>query len=151
VKKKRILARNCEASLFSFVFLSKPFLSALVSELREKEISAKRKALRLDKFSNYDQIVMDRLAKAGIVSTYQTIEAARSPELRENPDARTSIEMEWILEYLKLSDLSRLGGLKGVRARLYYDAGVDTLDKLSRWDPEELRPMLIDFVRRTSF
>lgn len=59
--------------------------------------------------------------------------------------------MERILEYLKLSDLSRLGGLKGVRARLYYDSGVDTLDKLSSWDPEELRPMLIDFVRRTGF
>ena len=59
--------------------------------------------------------------------------------------------MERILEYLKLSDLPRLRGLKGVRARLCYDAGSDTLDKLSSWDPEESRPMLIDFVRRTGF
>jgi len=56
-----------------------------------------------------------------------------------------------ILEYLKLSDLSRLGGMEGVRARLYYDAGVDTLDKLSNWNPEELRTMLVDFVRKTGF
>lgn len=96
-------------------------------------------------------MVVDNLAKAGIVSTYQNIEAARSPETRENLAARTGTEMERILEYLKLSDLSRLGGLKGVRARLYYDSGVDTLDKLSSWDPEESRPMLIDFVRRTGF
>jgi len=134
-----------------FSFLSRPSLAALASELREIEISAKRKALRLDQISNYDRTVVDKLAKAGIVNTYQMIEAARSAELRENLAAQTGIEMERILEYLKLSDLSRLKGIKGVRVRLYYDAGVDTLDKLSSWDPEELRKMLIDFVRRTGF
>lgn len=95
-------------------------------------------------------MVVDRLAKAGIVSTYQNIEAARSPEMRES-GCTYGYEMERILEYLKLSDLSRFVGLKGVRARLCYDAGADTLDKQSSWDPEESRPMLIDFVRRTGF
>jgi hypothetical protein len=90
VEKERILVRSF--ALY-FCFLSKPSLSALASELREKEIYAKRKALRLDQFSNYYQMVMDNLAKAGIVSTYQNIEAARSPETRENLAARTG--MKW--------------------------------------------------------
>ncbi|MFX1474618.1 MAG: DUF4332 domain-containing protein, partial [Promethearchaeota archaeon] len=64
---------------------------------------------------------------------------------------RTSIPLEAILELVKLSDLARIEGLKGIRARLYYDAGVDTLDKLAQWDPEELRAMLQAFVERTGF
>ncbi|WP_180274905.1 MULTISPECIES: DUF4332 domain-containing protein [Mesotoga] len=77
--------------------------------------------------------------------------SALSPELRESLAARIGTEMEKILEYLKLSDLSRLGGMKGVRVRLYCDAGLDTLDKLSNWNPEELWAMLVDFVRKTGF
>jgi hypothetical protein len=38
-------------------------------------------------------MVVDKLAKAGTVSTYQNIEAARSPETRENLAARTG--MKW--------------------------------------------------------
>jgi site-specific recombinase XerD len=150
-KGGNLLSKKLRSIALYFGFLSKPSLAALASEFREREISAKRKALRLDQISNCDRTIVDKLAKAGIVNTYQMIEAARSAELRENLAAHTGIEMERILEYLKLSDLSRLKGMKGVRVRLYYDAGVDTLDKLSSWDPEELRKMLIDFVRRTSF
>jgi hypothetical protein len=41
--------------------------------------------------------------------------------------------------------------VKSVRARLYYDAGVDTVEKMAEWDPEELREMLIAFVEQTGF
>jgi hypothetical protein len=36
-------------------------------------------------------------------------------------------------------------------AHLYYDAGVDTLEKMAQWEPEDLREMLIEFVERTGF
>lgn len=79
------------------------------------------------------------------------IEAAFTPELRESLSQRTGIEIHKIIENLKLSDLSRLKGMKGVRARLYYEAGVDTLDNLSSWESEQLRLKLIDFVEKTGF
>jgi hypothetical protein len=56
-----------------------------------------------------------------------------------------------MLELVKLSDLSRLGGLKSVRARLYYDAGVDTVEKIAQWEPEELQAMLSEFVGQSGF
>lgn len=52
---------------------------------------------------------------------------------------------------MKLSDLARIQGLKSVRARLYYDVGTDTVEKLAEWDPKELRAMLIKFVEKTGF
>lgn len=64
---------------------------------------------------------------------------------------RTRIDADSILEIVRLSDLSRLGAVKSVRARLYLDAGFDTPHRLATWDPEELRQMLIEFVKRTGF
>jgi len=47
--------------------------------------------------------------------------------------------------------LSRIEGVKNVRARLYHDAGVDTVEKMAKWNPEELRTYLTEFVNRTKF
>ncbi|PVD16601.1 hypothetical protein V512_006665 [Mesotoga sp. Brook.08.105.5.1] len=126
-----------------------PSLVARASELREKEVSSDRKGL--DSFLGHDRQVIDKLAQAGIIRTDQMIEAAFTPELGESLSQRTGIEIHKIIENLKLSDLSRLKEMKGVRARLYYEAGVDTLDNLSSWESEQLRLMLIYFVEKTGF
>jgi hypothetical protein len=55
------------------------------------------------------------------------------------------------LEFVKLSDLARVQGLKNIRARLYYDAGVDTIEKLAACDPSELRELLIRFIEDSGF
>jgi hypothetical protein len=75
----------------------------------------------------------------------------RTAEDRTRLAERTGASPESILELVKLSDLSRLGAIKSVRARLYYEAGLDTPDKFRRWEPEALRQMLVDFVERTGF
>jgi hypothetical protein len=61
------------------------------------------------------------------------------------------VPLETVLEYVKLSDLTRVGALKRVRARLYYEAGVDTIEKLAAWDPAALREMFVAYVERTGF
>jgi len=61
------------------------------------------------------------------------------------------VPLSAILELVKLADLSRIVGLKSKRARLYYDAGLDTLDKIAKWDPEEMQQMFAEFVERTGF
>ena len=52
---------------------------------------------------------------------------------------------------MKLSDLARIPGIKSIRARLYYDAGVDSVQKIAKWNPNEFRRMLIEFDERTGF
>jgi predicted RecB family nuclease len=47
---------------------------------------------------------------------------------------QTGIPVEVVLELVKLSDLARLPGVKGIRARLYYDAGVDTVENLASFE-----------------
>ena len=58
---------------------------------------------------------------------------------------------DYILELVKLSNLARIGGLKKKRARLFYDAGLDTLDKTVVWNAKEFTEMLSEFVKMTGF
>jgi len=41
--------------------------------------------------------------------------------------------------------------VKGIRARLYYDTGVDSVEKMAGWEPEALRIMVTKYVERTGF
>jgi hypothetical protein len=50
-----------------------------------------------------------------------------------------------------LSDLARLPGVKGIRARLYYDAGVDCVEKMAACETEALLALTAEFVERTGF
>jgi hypothetical protein len=132
-------------------FKSRPELADLAGNLREQRISSKRKLFELKKFRGINKEHAKLLEREGIVNVNQMLERGKTPHDRKELAEKTGIPLESILEYVKLSDLCRLGAIKSVRARLYFDAGVDTPDKIASWDPEELRKMLVSFVRRTGF
>jgi hypothetical protein len=79
------------------------------------------------------------------------VESGRTPDAREKLAASTGIAAEDILELVKLSNLARLTGVNGIRARLYHDAGLDTWEKISLLDPHELIDVCVRFVEATSF
>jgi predicted flap endonuclease-1-like 5' DNA nuclease len=119
--------------------------------LREKATAKTRKAFGLGGFVGVGSEHAAKLKAHGIADVHQMLEAARTPQARKKLAAQTDVPVDAIVELVKLSDLSRLPGVKGVRARLYYDAGVDTLEKMAQWEPDALREMLIDFVERAGF
>jgi hypothetical protein len=121
----------------------------LASILRGERI--KRTPFALGKFRGVNPEYVDRLAAAGISNVEQMLKAGRTPGDREALSAQTGVPLDAILEFVKLSDLARIPGMKGIRARLYHDAGVDTIEKLAAWDPEELGAKLTEFVGRTGF
>ena len=134
---------------YFFEFTANEELRSLAGSLRAQRI--KRRPFSLNKFRGVDPAIVDALANAGIRNVAQMREAGRTPGDRQTLADRAGIPIDAILELVKLSDLALIQGLKAIRARLYYDAGVDTVEKLASWDPEELRDMLADFVERTGF
>ena len=44
---------------------------------------------------------------------------------------------------MKIADLTRIVDIKGVRVRLLYSTGVDTVEKVAIQDPETLRELTI--------
>lgn len=111
----------------------------------------KRNPFRLREFRSVSPEVIAAIEVQHIKNTDQMLTRGCTREQRASLARATGISEEAILELVKLSDLARLPGVKGIRARLYYDAGVDSVEKLADWEPEALRLMVTNYVEQTSF
>jgi hypothetical protein len=134
---------------YYYQYTSNEDMEYLASVLRQHRIS--RKPFALKDFRGVDLEYVEKLSAAGIRDVNQMLQAGRTPSNRQELAENTGVPVAIILELVKLSDLARLPGVKGIRARLYHDAGVDTIEKMAQWDPAELRAMLIGFVEQTGF
>jgi hypothetical protein len=111
----------------------------------------KRNPFKLKEFRGVDVGHIERLIALGIKNSDQLLKAGQTKTQRKALANESGIPEKKILERVKLSDLARLPGVKGIRARLYYDAGVDCVEKLAGWEPESLRIMVTKYVERTGF
>jgi hypothetical protein len=134
---------------YYYQYTSNEEMENLASVLRQQRIS--RKPFALKDFRGVDPECVERLAAVGIRDVKQMLQAGRTPGDRQDLARSTGVSIDTVLELVKLSDLARIPGVKSIRARLYYDAGVDIIEKMARWDPAELREMLIGFVEQTGF
>jgi len=134
-----------------FKFKSKSELSDLASNLRRQKISSTRKPFELRSLRGINPEYANRLAALGVKNAEQMLELGKTRIGRQRLSDKVGIPTEAILEFVKLSDLSRIEGVKNIRARLYYDAGIDTVEKMARWNPEKLQTYLVEFVKKTGF
>lgn len=111
----------------------------------------KHNPFHLKDFLGVDSVHIERLKSKGIKTADQMLAAGQTGKQRAALAKATSIPEDKILELVKLSDLARLPGVKGIRARLYYNAGVDSVETMAKWEPEALRQMVTHYVERTGF
>jgi predicted flap endonuclease-1-like 5' DNA nuclease len=110
-----------------------------------------RKAFKLKDLVGVKPSAISKLALHGIRDADQMVEAGRTESDRRRLQEETGLSLDTILELVKMSDLTRIFGLKGIRARLYHDSGVDTIDKMATIDPDELIRVTSIFVHRSGF
>jgi hypothetical protein len=134
---------------YYYDFNSNEKMHRVAGELRQERI--KRKPFLLRKFRGVNPEYVDRLAEAGVKNIEQMLEHGKTRTSRQKLSEKTGVPVEAVLEFVKLSDLGRIQGIKTIRARLYHDAGVDTIEKMSQWDPKELRTYLLEYVEKTGF
>jgi hypothetical protein len=115
--------------------------------LREK----KHNPFKLRDFRGVKPEFIARLAVRNIKTTAQILATGATREKRALLAADTGIPQEALLELVRLSDLARLPGVKGIRARLYHDAGVDSVEKMAGWEPEALLIWMEQYVVQTGF
>jgi len=148
-KKKGSAKKYLHSIRYYYDYASKEEMRNLAGRLRKQRITQTPFPLR--EFRGINLAYVEKLAVVGIENVKEMLEAGRTRKARAELSKRAGIPAEAVLELVKLSDLARIQGVKSIRARLYYDAGVDTIEKMAKWDPEKLRLMLIDFVERTCF
>ncbi len=148
-KKKDAAKKYLHGIHYYYEYTQNNEMRSLASNLRQQRI--KQTPFPLRDFLKINPAFIEKLEAQGIRNANQMLTAGKTPKTRQELSTKTGIPAEAILELVKLSDLTRIFGVKSIRARLYYDAGVDTLDKMAQWNPAELRTMLTDFVQRTGF
>jgi predicted RecB family nuclease len=110
-----------------------------------------RNPFKLREFRGVNPAHIEHLEARGIKTAEQLLAAGGTRAQRAALSRDTGIPTAALTELVKLSDLARLPGVKGIRARLYYAAGIDTVEKLAGWDPEALRRKVTAYVERTGF
>jgi len=148
-ERKSSAKGHLHAIAYYYEFTGNKDLRRAAAELRRSRIEPA--AFPLRSFLGVNPAHLEQLAAVGIRNAPQMLQAGRTPGDRQELATRTGVPLETILELVKLSDLARLPGVKGIRARLYLDAGVDTLDKIAAYEPEAFRARIVEFVERTGF
>ena len=106
---------------------------------------------KLKNFQGINRENIEKLKRKGIHTAKQILDHGYTKKGRDRLSKETTIPVASILELVMLSDLARIPGVKKIRARLYYEAGLDTLEKMAAYDAEELRKISAEYIQKTSF
>jgi hypothetical protein len=134
---------------YYYDFLDDPIMVHVAATMRRERVE--QTPFRLRQFRGIDLDDTDRLATAGIRTAAELLGAARTRADRAALARRTEVSPAALDELVRLADLARIPGVKGIRARLYFDAGIRSTGDLAGWDPTELLDLLRRFVADTAF
>jgi len=79
------------------------------------------------------------------------LKAGNTKVKREKLSQQLDIPEDAILELVKLSDITRLGYVKTKLTRLYYNAGLDSPQKIAAFEPDELHAFFVKFVKESKW
>ncbi len=114
--------------------LSDDYLKVLLRELN----SICPKPVKLADFPRVSKGTISKLEKSGLHNTAQLYDQITSSEKRKKLAYSLQIDENEILELAKLTDLSRIKWVGATAARMLYDVGIDTAEKISKADYYEL-------------
>lgn len=120
-------------------------------QLRSQRIEKKRPArpsLRLSEIAGVEAETIAGLKKGGLTTVRQLLEVANTRDARAFLSEVTGIPYEAIERTVKLADLCRISDIKGLRVRLLFDAGFDTIEKIAAQDPGAMREQIIRVNQR---
>lgn len=112
--------------------------------LRREVNSYTPKPVNLDKFPGIDKDVITKLNNIGIKNTAHLFKMIKTEADRKKLSAENSINSEIIMELTKLTDLSRIKWIGPIFARLFFDSGTDTAEKVSNADAKSLYKQLVE-------
>jgi hypothetical protein len=129
LKDKKKLAEIARIDCFS-----EAYLKNLYRELN----SFHPKPNKMKDFQDIPGEVVSMLDKAGIKDTVDLFDKVKTPKNRKSFATETGISNSDLLKLTKLTDLSRIRWVGVMFARILYESGFDTLEKVANADYMEL-------------
>ncbi len=114
--------------------LSEQYLSALLREIKGRQ----SKPRKLADFAHICNDTLTKLQQLGIKTTAHLYDKVISEKSRKEFAQRTNIPYADILELAQLTDLTRIQWVNTTFARVLYEAGYNTIEKVSGADYEVL-------------
>lgn len=130
--------------------ISNEKMAVTARELREPK-KVKKEPFSLKQMLGFDPQFIEKLTKIGIKSANQMIERGKTETQRLSLAKKTNIPDDVILEFVKLSDLSRIGYVRSKFTRLFYNAGIEIPAELSKWGVTELRSHLNEYIEKSGW
>ena len=106
---------------------------------------------KLNEFPEVNRDDIQKLSSIGIITVNQLLKASGTTQEQKELADKSGASDETISELIKLSTLSRLPGIKKIRARLFYDAGLDSYSKIAALGPEEVQQIQREYIQKTGF
>ncbi len=129
LKKKDVFLKLSKVKCFT-----EEYLTILLRELN----SIQPKPNKIKEFAGISPDVISGLEKIGIKDTVRLFDKVKNADDRKELAKTANISDEDLLELTKLTDLSRIKWAGATFARMLYDAGIDTVEKVAKTKPEEL-------------
>ncbi len=123
--------KNTFAKLSTIDFLTSEYLTILLRELN----STLPKPNKIADFDWISKDTIEKLEKIGIKNTEKLYDKVKTIADRQHLINSEGISDTDILELTKLTDLSRIKWVGVTYAKILYDLGVDTVEKVSKEDP----------------
>lgn len=149
--KKEIMKKklNLWGLISYYEFTENEKMKNLSRKLRESV--SKKSSFPLKEFVDADKNIVEKLKSEGIKDVDKLLKTAFDKKSVELLSKKTGITEEQIIKLVKLADLSRLNGVKGIRAVLYYNSGFSTLKKIGESTPEEMIEVTKIYIEKTGF
>jgi len=106
---------------------------------------------KLTNFKNINTEYLNKLKKAGIKTNNQLLNVCKTMDERKKLSSKLDIPLKEINKITKMSDLCRIYAVKSTRAELYYEAGVDTVEKIAKLSSKELRDIVVKYAEKNDF
>lgn len=149
IADERMIRTAMHSLHYCFEFMGRHTMTMKANQLRSRYL--KRPPFRLKDFIGVPSDAISKLNGAGLHNLSQMLEDGKTMEQRRDLSKKLEIPLNVIVEIVKMSDLARIFGLKAIRARLYHDSGVDTIEKMSSMNSEELIRLTSSYIKRSNF
>ena len=102
------------------------------------------KPVSIADFPGIDKSIISKLNKKSIKNTIQLFEQCDTKKKRKALAQEIDTPISKLEELTKLSDLSRIWGVGPIFCRIFYETGIDTIEKVANTEAKQLYDQLID-------
>ena len=106
---------------------------------------------KLTGFLDVDSSHIAALESVGIRTNNQLLRRVVTAESRALLAQEVGIPEQAMEKLTKLSDLVRMRGVHAIRAKLYYDMGIQTVEQMAQWTPDDLVRAANEHVDHSDF